>query len=107
MTIKSLEDIEKLRVEREAFSIYFSSPNCSVCRVLKPKLIAMLKESYPKIESYYVDTALHPEIAAQLGFYTNPSFIVYLNGQEFLRRSRSISLQEIAESLERPYRIMF
>ena len=107
MQIQSLNEIEKMKEEEVSFFVYFSSPNCGVCQVLKPKLMCMLADKYPKIQACQVDTAIHPDIAAQLGFYTNPSFIVYLNGQEYIRRSRSISLQELNESLERPYKLMF
>ncbi len=78
MQIQSLNEIEKLKEEESSFFVYFSSPNCGVCQVLKPKLMCMLTDKYPKIIACQVDTATHPDIAAQLGFYTNPSFIVYL-----------------------------
>jgi thioredoxin-like negative regulator of GroEL len=107
MQIQSLNEIGKMKEEGVSFFVYFSSPNCGVCQVLKPKLVSMLADKYPEIKACQVDTAIHPDIAAQLGFYTNPSFIIYLNGQEYIRRSRSISLQELDESLERPYKLMF
>jgi len=107
MRIESLNEIEVLKEQETSFYIYFSSPNCGVCQVLQPKLMSFLEDNFPNLQAYEVDTAMQPEIAAQMGFYTNPSFIVFLNGQEFLRRSRSISLQEIEESLSRPYNLMF
>ena len=66
----------------------------------------MMVYKFPKILVCQVDTVIHPDIAAQLGFYTNPSFIIYLNGQEFIRRSRTISLIELDESLSRPCKLM-
>ena len=107
MQIQSLSEIENFKREKNSFFVYFSSPSCGVCQVLKPKLMKMMADKYSNIYVCQVDTALHPEIAAQLGFYTNPSFIVYLNGQEYIRRSRSISIQELDESLERPYKLLF
>lgn len=107
MRINSLKEIEVLKEQEASFYIYFSSPNCGVCQVLQPKLMRFMVDNYPNLQVCAVDTASHPEIAAQLGFYTNPSFIVFLNGQELFRRSRSISLMEIVESLSRPYKLMF
>ena len=107
MLIKSLNQIEKLKKEDASFSLYFSLPNCGVCQVLKPKLFGFIKNNYPNIRFFHVDTSIYPEVAAQLCFYTNPSFIVYLNGQEYLRRSRSISLHELDENLARLYKLMF
>ena len=107
MRINSLKEIEALKEQEASFYIYFSSPNCGVCQVLQPKLMYFMEGNYPNLQVLEVDTAINPEIAAQMGFYTNPSFVVFLNGQELFRRSRSIGLHEIDESLSRPYRLMF
>ncbi len=107
MQIQSLNELEVMKEEGVSFFVYFSSPNCGVCKILKPKLMHMLADKFPEIKACQVDTAAHPYIAAQLGFYTNPSLIIYLKGQECIRRSRSIGLQELDESLERLYKLMF
>ncbi len=107
MNIETLHEIEKLKEDKKSFCIYFSSPNCGVCQVLKPQIKNLINTKFSNLEYYQVDTTKFPEIAAQLGFYTNPSLIIYLNGREFIRKSRSISLQELETSLSRPYKLMF
>lgn len=101
-----LEQIEILKSEQKSFAIYFSAPNCGVCMALKPKVVALFQQEFPKIDFYDINTAEHPEIASQSGLFTNPSLLVYINGQEVLRRSRTISINEIEATLQRYYELM-
>ena len=41
---------------------YFSYPECSVCRVLRPKVEALVAE-LPEVDFLYVNTHRHPEIS--------------------------------------------
>ncbi len=98
--------IENLKKEQKSFVIYFSAPNCGVCSALKPKIIALFQQEFPKLDFYNINTAEYPDVAAQLGFFTNPSLLVYIHGQEVLRRSRTISLIDITDVLKRYYNIL-
>lgn len=103
----SLSELEILKEKRESFYIYFSAPSCGVCQVLSPKISSVMQEEFPELKAFHIDTAEHPEIAAQLGLYTNPSLLVYLDGKEFLRRSRSIGVAQVEEDLKRTYNLLF
>lgn len=103
----SLSGFVKLKKERESFYIYFSAPSCGVCQVLEPKIREMMKDTFPKLKAFHIDSSEQPEIAAQLGFYTNPSLLVYLDGKEFLRRSRSIGITQVEEDIKRTYNLLF
>ncbi|MBN2598357.1 thioredoxin family protein [Labilibaculum sp.] len=103
----SLTELETLKQKKESFYIYFSAPFCGVCEVLSPKLKCMMQEQFPKLKAFHVDNLQQPEIAAQLGLYTNPSLLVYLDGKEVLRRSRSIGVSQVEEEIRRPYLLLF
>ena len=103
----SLAILEKLKEERASFYIYFSAPNCGVCHVLAPKLKILMAEHFPRLDAYEVDNSIQPEIAAQYSLFTNPSLLVFLDGKEFLRRSRVIGLGEVEGELKRPYQLFF
>ncbi len=103
----SLTILDKLKEERASFYIYFSAPNCGVCKVLAPKLRSLMKVQFSRLEAFEVDNSIQPEIAAQLSLFTNPSLLVYLDGKEFLRRSRAIGLGEVEKELKRPYQLFF
>ncbi|RUT73585.1 thioredoxin family protein [Ancylomarina longa] len=102
-----LEHLKQLQDNKQSFYIYFSAPACSVCEALQPKLIKLMKEEFPKLQAFPVNTSQTPEIAAQLGLYTNPSLLVFMEGNEVLRRSRVISLKEVTTQLERYYQLLF
>lgn len=103
----TLDIFQDLKDKQESFFIYFSAPNCGVCEILKPKIEEMFSKQFPKLIAYYINTANQPELAAQSGLYTNPSLLVFMNGQEVLRRSRAIGIDEVERFLERYYNMLY
>nr|WP_320118417.1 thioredoxin family protein [uncultured Marinifilum sp.] len=99
----SLDILQELKDDQKSFYIYFSAPACGVCQILRPKIEEMFGKQFPLLKAYYVDTSVQPEIAAQSGLYTNPSLLVFMNGQEVLRRSRAIGVDEVETVLQRYY----
>lgn len=88
-------------------ALYFTTPDCGVCKVLKPKLAQLLAERFPEVGFAQVDCAAAPALAADMGVFAVPTLIVFTEGRESLRRSRSFGLQELASSLERPYGLLY
>ncbi|MGD8589828.1 MAG: thioredoxin family protein [Chromatiales bacterium] len=86
-------------------AVYFSGPDCAVCEVLKPKLIELLQQDFPRLLLGEVDCAVSAELAAQQTVFTIPTLIVYFDGREAIRKVRSFSLGELAAELARPYGI--
>ena len=105
--LSSLDKFQEAIQNNEAVLIYFSHEQCNVCKVLKPKVKSMLDEYFPKIEMYYADTVLYPEIAAQNSIFTVPTIVIYFDKREFLRVSRNVSIKELQEKIQRPYEMMF
>ncbi len=87
--------------------MYFSGPDCAVCQVLKPRVIALLQREFPRIAVALVDCAAAPELAAQQSVFAVPTLTVYFDGQELLRLARNFSPAQLAEALERPYALYF
>ena len=105
--IKSLDEFQNIIQNNLGVLVYFSHEKCNVCKVLKPKIFNLLTDSFPKINMYYSDTVLFPEIAAQNSIFTVPTIIIYLDNKEFIRKSRNIGIDELRKDLERPYNLMF
>ncbi|MCB0731807.1 MAG: thioredoxin family protein [Ignavibacteriae bacterium] len=101
------ENFEKFVKDKEASLIYFSTPQCNVCKVLKPKIIELINTDYPKIKMGYVNCEQVKDVAAQNRIFTVPTIIVYLDGKEFIRKSRNINMAEFSNELERPYSLYF
>jgi thioredoxin-like negative regulator of GroEL len=81
--------------------VYFSTPECNVCKVLKPKVVELLEEDFPKFAFGYVDCDSNKITAAQNSVFTVPTLIVFAEGKEVLRKSRNISLAELNEEILR------
>lgn len=105
--ITSIQEFDKVLKENIAVMAYFSHDTCNVCKVLKPKLSDALTEQYPKVVQVYVNIERSPEIAGQQSIFTVPVVVLFFEGQESLRKSRSFGIGELMDYLKRPYSIMF
>ena len=105
--ILSLVDFEQVVGQENAVLAYFSTNECSVCQVLKPKVEEMLDKYFPEIKQVYVNCAKVPDAAAQNRVLSVPAILVYFEGREFLRKSRSFSIEALKNEIKRPYRLMF
>jgi thioredoxin-like negative regulator of GroEL len=86
---------------------YLSTPQCNVCKVLKPKVIELLKSDFPEIKFIYIDLNESKEIAGQLSVFAVPTILLYFDGKEIIRASRNISIEQLSEQIERYYKLMF
>lgn len=90
-----------------AAAIYFSAPDCGVCQSLKPKVLDLFRQEFPKIRLAVVDCAEAVELAAQQGIHAVPSLLVFFDNRESLRLSRNFSLAVLRDDLTRPYSLLF
>jgi len=105
--MQNLEDIQRVIQQTPAVLLYFSSPTCNVCHALKPKLFSALKENFEKIEILCIDVLQEVEVAAQFSVFSLPTIILFLDGKEFIRKSRNMSVQEVIQEIKRPYGLLF
>ena len=91
----------------KAAAIYFSTPDCNVCKVLKPKLIEMLAQDFPLINFSYVNCEEAKELAAQQNIFSVPTILFFFEGKEFIRKARYVNLDELKNELERIYSMIF
>ena len=106
LSIKNLLDFQGLAQEHKAICFYLSTPECSVCKVLKQKVIEMLKDNFPKIHFCYVNLNEAKEIRGQLSVFSVPTILVYFEGKETIRVSRNVHLDELREQIERYYKMI-
>ena len=103
----TLEEIRNIIQTQNAVSIYFSGENCNVCKALQPKIKDMFNNSFPKVEQYYFDIDEYREIAVYFNVFSMPTILVFLDGKEFIRKSRNLSVSEFAKDFQRPYSLFF
>ena len=102
----SLEKIEDLLKNEIGVVLYFSTETCNVCKALKPKIKISFKNNFPDIKMEYIDCEKTPEISAHFGVFSVPTILVFLQGKEFARESRNVSVELLTEKIQRPYKIM-
>ena len=104
--MQTLEEIETVINNNLAVMLYFSAPTCNVCHALKPKLLDAIESNFDAFEIVSVDISQTPEISSHYSVFAIPTVLVFIDGREFLRKSRHMSISEVIESIRRPYEIM-
>ncbi|MCB2206608.1 thioredoxin family protein [bacterium] len=90
--------IQKLQAA-PALVAYFSTPTCNVCKVLRPKVEAMVAD-FEGVEFQYVDSSLYPAVAGQHVVFAVPTIILFVDGREMRRFSRNFSTDDFERSLK-------
>jgi len=101
-----LEDLEKIIKKEIGVLLYFSGENCNVCHALRPKFKELFDNSFSKIEQIYLDAHENPKVSAHFQVFAVPTMLVFLDGKEFIREGRTVSLYQLEEKLQRPYKII-
>ena len=104
--MNTIENIQLSIKENLAVMVYFSAPTCNVCHALKPKLMEALKTNFKEFKVESVDISVEEDIAPHFDVFAIPTVLVFLDGKEFLRKSRHMSVDEVIREIKRPYDIM-
>ena len=104
--MQTIEVINKSIKENPAVMLYFSAPTCNVCHALKPKLLEAIESNFEQFKIVSIDTSVEQEVAAHFSVFAIPTVLVFLDGREFLRKSRHMSVDEVVRDIERPYLVM-
>ncbi len=99
--------LQRLIDDSPALALWFSGPDCGVCRDLQPKVAALLRDRFPRIRRAGIDCAAQPALAAAHQVFTIPALLVFFDGRETLRLARGFSLRQLEQGLARPYRLLF
>lgn len=105
--LRSQDELDSFIKSTPVSVVYFSTQDCNVCKVLKPKLKELLESDFPEIKFGYVDLNNSREIAGQNTIFSVPTIIFYFEGSESFRESRNINLPNLRDKLARPYEIFF
>jgi thioredoxin 1 len=103
----TLDDFNSFISSNKAAAIYFSTPDCNVCKVLKPKLIELLNQNFPLMNFAYVDCSEAKELAAQQNIFSVPTILFFFEGEEYIRKARFVNLDELKSELNRIYLMIF
>lgn len=104
--VMKLEQLQNSINSGNPILVYFSGENCSVCKVLKPKIEEEVKKTFPKFELFEVKTDLDREITAHFMIFSIPTTLIFFDSKEFKRYGRNMSVPLFIEELKRPYNLM-
>jgi len=104
--ITSKEQLEKEISENDAILLYFSGENCSVCKVLKPKIEEEVLKNFPEFRLYEIKTDIYKELTSQFTVFSIPTTIIYFEKKEFKRYGRNMSIPLFLDEIKRPYELM-
>ena len=96
----NISSIESFIKSNNKCLIYFSSPSCSVCKSLLPKIKKLIK-NYESIKMAYVNIKDVPAVGGKYSIFTMPTILFFINGKETLRESRFISIPDLKSKIER------
>jgi thioredoxin-like negative regulator of GroEL len=102
----TLEELQNTIREEVGILLYFSGENCNVCHALRPKFKDLFDTNFPQLKQIYLDAYENAEISAHFQVFSVPTMIVFMDGREFAREGRSVSLYQLTEKLKRPYGMM-
>ena len=104
--MNTIENIQQTIKGNLAVMLYFSAPTCNVCHALKPKLLEAINTNFKTFEIVSVDVSQEQELAAHFNVFAIPTVLIFLDGREFIRKSRHMSVDELIREIKRPYDIM-
>ena len=107
VVIKDLAQLDSEIATHPAVLVYFTGPNCNVCKIIKPKIVEMLEDGYPEMKFYSVDCDALPQAASEFGVLSIPTVVLFFDGKETTRLVRNFSIGELEQSISRPYELLF
>lgn len=102
----TLEELQTTIREEVGVLVYFSGEHCNVCHALRPKFKELFDSEFPQIKQIYLDAHENAEISAHYSVFSVPTMLVFLDGREFVREGRAVSMHKLSEQLQRPYGMM-
>jgi len=103
----TLEELQTKIAATDGLLLYFWGDNCNVCEALRPKVKEAFDQYFPKIEQIYLNAKEDIAISAAFGVFSIPTMIVFLDGKEFVKVSRNVSIEQLIAQVDRPYSMMF
>ena len=103
--IQGREEMERRIREEPLVLFYLSRPACGVCTALKPKVSALAAD-YEGLKVFYVDLDKDESVAGQYSIFTIPGILVYVQGKEWIREARYVSIDQLQAKLDRIVEIL-
>ena len=98
--IELYENLTELIAASPTLILQFGSEDCNPCHAIRHRLEKWLEER-PEVVARYVDITTHLEECAQMGIFSAPTVMMFMDGQMIARESGYFSLDEMLHRMER------
>ncbi|MCF7809164.1 MAG: thioredoxin family protein [Candidatus Marinimicrobia bacterium] len=95
-----MEQLQAILTENKLTLLYFSTPACNVCKVLRPKVEELVKDVSPW-HFEYINSEESMEIAGQHMVFAAPTILLMAEGREIGRFSRHFGMDELEVPIRR------
>jgi len=102
----TLEKLQQTIREELGVLLYFQGEHCNVCHALRPKFKEAFDKEFPELKQIYLDAQEYADISSHYNVLSLPTMIVFMDGREFAREGRNVSLHQLSQQLKRPYEMM-
>ncbi|GAB2562944.1 thioredoxin family protein [Gracilibacillus alcaliphilus] len=100
--LTTLNMVEDFLDKNELSFLYVSTPNCSTCHAILPKLRELL-DDYPLISLGHIEITEVKEIAEKFSIFTAPIMILMIKDKEYIREDRFVRFELLKDKLDRIY----
>ena len=95
--LQTSQELAQIFDQNSLVLLYFSTPQCSVCHAIKPKIEQLVRDyPYPLID---IDASKFIDLSGQYLIFSSPSLVIFEHHKELLRESRFIDLNRIERFL--------
>jgi thiol-disulfide isomerase/thioredoxin len=100
--LTTLKMVEEFLENHEMSFLYVSTPECSTCHAILPKLRELL-DVYPLIHLGHINASKVEEVAEKFLILTAPIMLLIIDQKEYLREDRFVRFNILEEKLEKIY----
>ncbi|WP_077309959.1 thioredoxin family protein [Terribacillus halophilus] len=103
--LHSIEAAERFVDENQLAILFISSPGCSVCEALLPRM-KELAASLPDVQLAYTDASEVQEVVGRFMAFGAPTILVFAGGKEQIREGRFVRMEDFAQKLDKIISLM-
>lgn len=100
--LTTIQMVEEFLQNNELSFLYVSTPECSTCHAILPKLRELL-DHYPLIRLGHIDASKVEEVAEKFLILTAPIMLLMINQKEYLREDRFVRFDRLEDKLGQIY----
>ncbi len=103
--LKNQENFYEHLACEQVMAVLFGSHSCGPCSAISRRM-GLWQGEHPHVRCLYVPVEEFPQLCGQLGVFTVPTVLVYVQGKLTLRESGYFSLDQILHGMEKYCRIL-